>query len=94
MNPEQRNKYLQRKYGITQEQYLQMFQEQEGACWICHREPKPGKRPLCVDHNHKTGEVRGLLCMRCNLGLGTRAFRDNISYLLKAAEYLKIHGSG
>ena len=60
-----RDKYLQRTYGITQEQYDQLLKYQGGSCFICDKEPKPGKN-LQVDHDHKTGEVRGLLCWSCN----------------------------
>ncbi len=56
---------LQKKYGITVEQFDRMMKRQDGRCAICGREPKPGKR-LAVDHDHKTHRVRGLLCFTCN----------------------------
>ena len=57
-----------RKYGISEEEYGAMLLRQRGLCGICKR--KPGKRRLCVDHDHKTGQVRGLLCHKCNSGNG------------------------
>lgn len=68
--PEQREKYLQAKYGISLEQYNEMVAFYGGRCWICRRERKPIKnkprRPLNVDHDHKTKRVRGVLCYTCN----------------------------
>ena len=59
---------LKRKYNMTLEQYDQMFETQGGVCAICGL-PELMKR-LAVDHNHKTGEIRGLLCYSCNTKLG------------------------
>lgn len=81
-----RDSYLKRKYGITEEQYEDILEAQAGKCGICHRKPKT--RRLAVDHNHKTGEVRGLLCSRCNHGLLGHA-HDSIEMLERAIEYLK-----
>ncbi len=64
-----RRAQLKRNYGITVEQYEQMFKHQRGCCAICKKKPKKG-RMLCVDHNHSTGVVRGLLCDLCNTFLG------------------------
>lgn len=54
-----------KRYNITPEQHKAMFEEQGGVCKLC-KKPQEGKRPLVVDHNHATGEVRGLLCYGCN----------------------------
>lgn len=54
-------------YGITLEQYDEMFRQQGGACAVCGSVPK--KNRLSVDHDHATGKVRGLLCMNCNIAL-------------------------
>ena len=54
-----------RKYGLTADDYLGMLARQLGRCLICGRPPK--KRRLHVDHNHKTGRIRGLLCWQCNV---------------------------
>jgi hypothetical protein len=78
---------LRKKYGITIEDYDRMFAEQSGRCKICDTtDPGHGRRHLAVDHNHETGEVRGLLCYQCNLGLG--CFQDNKESLEKAILYL------
>ena len=73
-------------YGITPEQYLALYDLQQGKCAICKEEPTT-KRGLHVDHCHTTTQVRGLLCHGCNVALGS--FRDNISLLEKAISYLK-----
>jgi hypothetical protein len=59
---------LMRLYGITLKQYDDLLDKQLGLCAICDR--KPGGRRLDVDHDHRTGEIRGLLCHLCNRALG------------------------
>ena len=71
-----------KKYRLDPDVYDRMVIEQEGRCLICG-EPSD----LVVDHDHKTGEVRGLLCSLCNSGLGM--FRDRIGSLVSAAHYLE-----
>ncbi len=66
----ERRKMLKTNFGITLEQYDQMFEKQNGVCAICNGINADGRR-LAVDHSHETGKVRGLLCTRCNIGLGT-----------------------
>ncbi len=61
----QKDRYLRRKYGITLKQYYRMLKAQDYKCAICRR-PFDEKRKANVDHNHKTGKVRGILCYRCN----------------------------
>lgn len=63
-----RESKLKRVYGITLEEYNQMFQQQGGCCAICGNPSI--KRMLDIDHNHKTGKVRGLLCSGCNFAVG------------------------
>jgi hypothetical protein len=72
-------------YGLTTLQFDAMTLKQGGKCAICQRGPT--HKSLCVDHNHKTGKVRGLLCHRCNLALG--AFDDDPAVLLRVISYLK-----
>lgn len=82
-----RDLYLRRTYGLTHRQYLKMMRLQDGKCAICGRSPKPGKR-LHVDHDHKTGRVRGGLCYFCNhrfLGRG----REIPEHHERAAVYLR-----
>lgn len=81
-----KDRRLRKTYGITITEYDRMLKEQKGVCWICHRPPK--KRALAVDHDHKTGQVRGLLCSNCNYGMG-RYFKENAEHLRRAAEYLE-----
>lgn len=73
------------KYGVTQEQYDEMVERQNGVCAICSSPPKAAKA-LSVDHDHNTGSVRGLLCDPCNLGLGLLG--DSLQSLQAAVEYL------
>jgi len=83
---------LYRNYGITEDDYWEMYEAQEGCCAICRR-PTQGDHynRLVVDHNHDTKEVRGLLCNSCNVVLGHSG--DNAEVLERAAQYLKDKGS-
>jgi len=81
---------LKSKYGITPEKYEKMFREQNGKCAICgdtDGKSARGTTTFCVDHCHKTGKIRGLLCNNCNRCLGL--LKDDPSVLEKAIEYLK-----
>lgn len=60
----------QRKYGLTTEEYEALLERQCGQCSICHAEPVAGQDDFAIDHDHTSGEVRGLLCMECNLLVG------------------------
>jgi len=81
-----KNAHLKARYGITLEEKLELLNRQGGKCLICKKDIIKNK--ACVDHNHETGRVRGLLCDRCNHGLGN--FKDNIELLQLAIEYLKL----
>lgn len=61
-----RESNLKRLYGITVEQYDNMLEGQNNACAVCKRHTSNFKTRLCVDHDHKSGEIRGLLCHYCN----------------------------
>ena len=76
---------MKSKYGITLEDYNQMYDLQSGVCKICGQAETNGKR-IAIDHNHITGKVRGLLCNHCNIGLGK--FFDNPQLLQSAINYL------
>jgi hypothetical protein len=85
-----RRRWLKRNYGITPEQFASMEAGQGGKCAICGAGGFVKKGKLCVDHNHDTMKIRGLLCHSCNMGIGH--FKDDISLLENAIKYLKNHG--
>lgn len=78
-----RNGVLRRQYGISADDYDALLAFQGGKCAICHGGTT--KRFFHVDHDHKTGEVRGLLCFLCNVGLSQ--FRDKVENLRAAVRY-------
>lgn len=78
----ERRRLLKRKYGLTLEDFDRLLLAQSNSCAICFIETK-----LVVDHNHETGEIRGLLCNDCNRNL--IAQRNDPEIFLRAAEYLK-----
>lgn len=80
---------LKTKYGITLDDYNVMLAEQGGVCAICGGNSLQGKTRLHVDHCHTTGEVRSILCGKCNGGLGL--FMDDPDLLEAAAAYLRAH---
>jgi len=77
-----------KKYGLDQEAFDKLLREQDGRCAICR---KASDRTLHVDHDHVTGKVRGLLCTRCNPGLGY--FQDDPALCRAAADYLEATSS-
>lgn len=79
---------FKRKYNLTLEAYAALLEKQQGKCALCLREQT---ERLHVDHNHSTGEVRGLLCERCNRALGL--FADSPALLASAVRYLEERGS-
>ena len=85
-----KNKRLLTNYGISPEWYEIKIVEQKNKCAICGSEdPHSPWKIFAIDHCHATGKVRGLLCHKCNTGLGQ--FRDNPQLLTKAADYLIKH---
>ena len=82
-DPDYRDKQRARRYGLSLEQFRAILARQKHACGICRR----SDRPLCVDHDHVTGKVRGFLCRKCNFGLG--CYEDNPSYTRAATAYLE-----
>jgi len=81
------NGVLQRKYGITLAGYDAMLKAQGNRCAICDTTPEENGRRFDVDHDHETGDVRGLLCQACNRGIGQLA--DSAILLRRAADYLE-----
>lgn len=82
-----RRSSLRRKFGITPEQYEALYQQQDRACAICRATSNFTFKNLCVDHDHRTGKVRGLLCLNCNTALGQ--FKDSTDLLVRAVGYLE-----
>jgi hypothetical protein len=83
-NPEQEKfARLRWKYGLSEDDYLAMIADHDGKCAICDGDDEE----LCVDHCHATGTIRGLLCQKCNAGLGM--FGDKTQFLLSAIKYLE-----
>ena len=78
--------HLKRTYNLTTEEYNKLFTLQEGKCKCCKTHQTEFKKALFVDHNHKTGEVRGLLCCNCNLAIGL--VKEDINTLLEIIDYL------
>lgn len=83
-----RRNRLRRNFGLTVADFDRMFADQGGVCAIC-KEPETRSRwyTLAVDHCHKTGRVRGLLCNRCNAAIGM--LRDRPELAVAAGEYLR-----
>lgn len=86
---------LKHNYGITREDWTRMFEAQKGLCGICHKRltDKISTRSqlrkadtACIDHDHESGIVRGILCHDCNLGIGN--LKHDVSLLRAAIEYL------
>lgn len=73
-------------YNITKDIFIDLLILQKNKCKICNNIFINNSKAF-IDHNHKNGTIRGLLCMSCNLGLGN--FKDNPTLLNKAAEYIK-----
>lgn len=89
-NPDfNREKSYRSRYGISLKDYNTLFEHQKGVCKICKNPEKPSYRNghLSVDHCHTTSLVRGLLCHTCNMGLGH--FKDDITNLENAKQYLR-----
>lgn len=85
-----RARTLKKSYGITPEDYQEMFEKQQGVCRICGCSDSKHNvtEHLLVDHCHQSGKVRGLLCTNCNFLIGQA--QDSIDTLLNAAWYLKL----
>jgi hypothetical protein len=75
--------------GMTVERYEAMLVKQDGGCSICKKTVNKNGTRLCVDHDHETGLIRGLLCHDCNTSLGK--LDDSLDLLYKAVEYLEEH---
>ena len=83
----QRDRHLKAKYGIDTNDYNKMFVDQGGCCAICGTHQSNQTKAMAVDHCHHSGRVRGLLCVKCNLGIGN--LNDDPELLIIAVDYLK-----
>lgn len=86
-----RDAQYRRLYGITLADYERMARRQRWRCALCDRKPRKEDGRLVVDHNHATGEVRGLLCKPCNAALGLLG--EKPERLLAGAQYLLTRGN-
>lgn len=83
--PRQRAWRFRTEYKINLAKYNEMFEKQNGLCAICEKPQSDFKYRFAVDHDHKTGQVRGLLCFTCNTRL---AVVEDSLFMLKAKDYL------
>lgn len=87
-NPEKYRAYeLKHRFGLTLADYDAMLEQQDGVCAICKTATTGGRGRFCVDHNHDTGVIRGLLCTNCNTMLGMA--KDSPERLDAGAKYLR-----
>lgn len=86
-NPE-RQAHTMRKniYGLSKDNFIEIYQTQDGKCGACKKDIPTYGRDISVDHNHDTGQVRGLLCHNCNDALGK--LKDNPETVLSLYEYI------
>ncbi len=99
VRPSERRRQLKAKYNMTPEDWVALYEKQGGRCAVCRREGDmlqlltsrkvPSDRRLCVDHEHASGKVRGLLCVPCNAGIGNA--RENPEILDQMKSYLAEH---
>lgn len=80
---------LKMTYDLCYERYEEICKQQEYSCAICNTHISKLKKRLCVDHDHKNGKVRGLLCSHCNTGIGM--FKESFEIFNKAIQYLNKH---
>jgi hypothetical protein len=87
--------HRQKLYGLCPDDYAGLLRAQDWKCALCRQAARPGPsgrtRPLSVDHDHETGQVRGLLCTRCNTRLGMLEKQGHV-WVERAQEYLVLHG--
>lgn len=81
------NSKLKARFGLSIDEYEELLAKQEGKCKICGALRSSLGHRLAVDHNHETGEIRGLLCKSCNIGIGN--LQDDPELCERAAVYLR-----
>jgi len=83
----ERTRYLRHKYGLSPQDIKDILKSQKGRCAVCRKKiPNSWGNGMAIDHDHKTGAVRGILCPLCNTGLGS--LQDNPRILIRALQYL------
>ena len=83
-----RDSYLRRRFGVTEAKYDELFNKQGRRCAICGIGRAAGQKSFPLDHDHKTGECRGILCFRCNKALIGRYRREHYLLFMTASSYL------
>jgi hypothetical protein len=91
LNKIQRKHRLKKDYGLTPQDYETMLKTQSYLCAICAKHHNAERYGLCVDHDHDTGKIRGLLCRTCNCGIGY--LKDDLLLVQNAALYLELDGA-
>ena len=86
-------KRLEKLYGIKEAEYRRLVRDQDGSCFICLRDPtefstRKYQHNLCVDHDHTTGEIRGLLCRHCN-SMISRWLHDDTDKIKRVLDYFE-----
>jgi hypothetical protein len=78
--------HIKRNYGLEWDEYVALLDKQKGKCFLCGSNGSGKDSRLVVDHDHETGEVRGLLCWNCNVGIGL--FKEDTELLNKVIKYI------
>lgn len=88
---QKKKSHVKRRFGLTLEEYEKVYKKffvlQNGCCGICNKHQSELSKPLVLDHCHKTGKFRGLLCFACNVSIG--GLQDDAELCLKAYNYLR-----
>jgi len=84
---ETQRRFTAKKMGLTESELSDLYDKQGNRCAICLITEEGHGKYFAIDHDHTTGDIRGLLCMSCNTGLGN--FKDNPDYLRMAIKYLE-----
>lgn len=91
MSKLRRESHLRRMYGITVAEYERLFQAQGNCCACCKSIDPKSEQGWCIDHEHETKVVRGILCAQCNRGIGFLG--DTLEGVQKAVDYLAAHNA-
>lgn len=79
--------FIKRTYNVSKEAAVELFVKRQQSCEVCYRKWIPGEKALSIDHDHKTGQIRGILCHKCNTALGNVG--DSEEILQRLIQYLK-----